>query len=163
MIINSKMEDLINEQINKELFSSYLYLSMASYFESNNFGGFSKWMIAQSKEEYNHAMKFYGYVFERGGKVTLKTIAEPKKNWKSPLEAFNEAYEHEKMITDSINKLYEQAKQEKDYATEIFLNYFIKEQVEEEATASYIVEKLKMIGDNLGGMLMLNSELGKRE
>ncbi|MBP7554442.1 MAG: ferritin, partial [Spirochaetes bacterium] len=132
MVISSKINDIINEQINKELFSSYLYLSMAAYFESINFEGFAGWMKKQSNEEYSHAMKFFNYIFARGGKVALKAIKEPKTEWKSPLDAFLEAYEHEKYITDSIYKILDSAKAEKDYATENFLAYYVKEQVEEE-------------------------------
>ena len=131
MVISSKINDIINEQINKEFFSSYLYLSMAAYFESINFEGFAHWMRLQSKEENSHAIKFFNYIYERGGKVTLKAIEKPKAEWKSPLEAFEEAYEHEKFITDSIYKILEAAKAEKDYATENFLAYYIEEQVEE--------------------------------
>ncbi|HOE99918.1 MAG TPA: ferritin [Spirochaetota bacterium] len=163
MVISSKINDIINEQINKELFSSYLYLSMAAYFESINFEGFANWMRKQSNEENNHAMKFFNYIYERGGKVTLKSIKEPKAEWKSPLDAFLEAYEHEKFITDSIYKILDAAKAEKDYATENFLAYYIKEQVEEEDSAVVIVEKLKQIGDNFSGLMIMDSRLGKRE
>lgn len=163
MVISSKINDIINEQINKELFSSYLYLSMASYFESINFEGFANWMRKQSNEEYGHAMKFFNYIYERGGKVALKAIKEPKTEWKSPLDAFSEAYEHEKYITDSIYKILDAAKAEKDYATENFLAYYIKEQVEEEDSASVIADKLKQIGDNFSGLMIMDSRLGKRE
>lgn len=163
MVISSKINDIINEQINKELFSSYLYLSMAAYFESINFEGFAHWMKLQSNEENNHAMKFFSYINERGGKVILKTIKEPKTEWKSPLEAFEEAYEHEKFITDSIYKILDAAKAEKDYATENFLAYYIKEQVEEESSASDIVEKLKFINENRNGLMQMDAKLGKRE
>ncbi|HNZ25980.1 MAG TPA: ferritin [Spirochaetota bacterium] len=163
MVISSKINDIINEQINKEFFSSYLYLSMAAYFESINFEGFAHWMRLQSKEENSHAIKFFNYIYERGGKVTLKAIEKPKAEWKSPLEAFEEAYEHEKFITDSIYKILEAAKAEKDYATENFLAYYIEEQVEEENSASNIVEKLKFINENRNGLMQMDAKLGKRE
>jgi ferritin len=163
MKIKPAVEKAINEQINAELYSAYLYLSMAAYFESQNLKGFAHWMQAQTKEEVSHAMKMYGFVFERSGKVTLKAIENPQSSWKSPLNAFESVYEHEQKVTDLINKLVEVARSENDIASENFLMWFIDEQVEEEAHASEIVEKLKMIGDARQGLFMLDRELGKRE
>jgi ferritin len=163
MKIKPAVEKAINEQINAELYSAYLYLSMAGYFESQNLKGFAHWMQAQTKEEVSHAMKMYGFVFERSGKVTLKAIENPQSSWKSPLNAFESVYEHEQKVTDLINKLVEVARSENDIASENFLMWFIDEQVEEEAHASEIVEKLKMIGDARQGLFMLDRELGKRE
>ena len=163
MKIKPAVEKAINEQINAELYSAYLYLSMAAYFEGQNLKGFAHWMQAQTKEEVSHAMKMYGFVFERGGKVTLKAIENPQSSWKSPLNAFESVYEHEQKVTDLINKLVEVTRSENDVASENFLMWFIDEQVEEEAHASEIVEKLKMIGDARQGLFMLDRELGKRE
>jgi ferritin len=163
MKIKPAVEKAINEQINAELYSAYLYLSMAAYFESQNLKGFAHWMQAQTKEEVGHAMKMYGFVFERGGKVALKAIENPQSSWKSPLNAFESVYEHEQKVTELINKLVDVARSENDVASENFLMWFIDEQVEEEAHASEIVEKLKMIGDARQGLFMLDRELGARE
>lgn len=163
MKISQKLIDAINTQINKELYSSYLYLSMAAYFENKNFSGFAHWMFLQSKEENDHAMKFFKYLCERGVKVELKAIDAPKTEWKSPLEVFEEVFAHEQKVSEMIINLLELAKKEVDYATEIFLQWFIKEQVEEEANASVIVDKLKLIGDNINGLFMLDKELGTRQ
>jgi len=156
------MQDAMNEQINKELFSAYLYLSMAAYFEDKNLSGFSKWMRAQEAEEREHAMKFYDFILERGGKVTLKAIGAPKTEWKSSMEAAEEVAAHEASITDSINALYELALKEKDYPAQIMLQWFISEQVEEEKNAANIVANLKLIEDRGTAVLMLDKTLGKR-
>ncbi|MBU0757075.1 MAG: ferritin [Nanoarchaeota archaeon] len=163
MEMTKKMQDAFNEQINKELFSEYLYLAMAAYFDAKNLGGMSHWMKKQAGEEHSHAMKLYSFVYDRGGKVILKAIAAPKTEWKNPLDAFNEAYEHEKFITESINKLWDAAFSDKDRASMAFLKWFVDEQVEEEANASEIVEKLKMVGDSKSALFMYDAVLGKRE
>jgi len=163
MKISQKLIDAINEQINKELYSSYLYLSMAAYFDNKNLKGFANWMFLQSKEEYEHAMKFFHYLSERGAKVELKTIDGPKTEWKSPLNVFEEVYSHEQKVSEMIINLLALAKKEEDYATENFLQWFIKEQVEEEANASFIVERLKLIGDNIGALFIIDKELGERK
>jgi ferritin len=162
VLIDPKVEKAINEQINKELYSYYLYLSMAAYFESNNLKGFAHWMRIQGGEEQGHAMKLYEYVFERGGRVALQSIQAPPFAWKSPAETFEDAYKHEQVVTASINQLVELAKLQKDNATEVFLQWFVKEQVEEEATAYEITQKLKMVGNEGAALFMLDSELGKR-
>jgi ferritin len=156
------MQEAINEQINKELFSSYLYLSMAAYFESKTLPGFAHWMRIQAEEERGHAMRLYDYLLERGGQVNLKAIAAPETTWKSDLAAFEAALEHERFITKSIHDLYELASKEKDYATQVMLQWFIEEQVEEEANASEIVENLKRIELHDTAVLMLDHRLGKR-
>jgi ferritin len=163
MKIKSSVEKAISEQINAEFYSAYLYLSMASYFESVNLKGFAHWMQAQTKEEVNHGMKMYGFVFERGGKVALKAVEQPPSSWKSPLNVFENVYEHEQKVTELINKLVEVARSENDVATENFLMWFIDEQVEEEAHSFQIVEKLRMIGDARQALFMLDKELGARE
>ncbi len=163
MVISEKIEKAINEQINAELYSSYLYLSMAAYFEANNWLGFAAWMKIQAKEENEHAMKFYKYVFERGGRVVLAGIDTPKTEWKSPLAAFEDAYAHELKVTGLINGLVNLAKKDNDYATESMLKWFIDEQVEEEASAALIIEKLKRIKDSTNGLFMLDHKLGERK
>ena len=162
-MIKTSIEKAINEQINAELYSAYLYLSMASYFQSKNFGGFAHWMTVQAKEEVNHAMKFYGYIYERGGRVSLKAIDSPPVNWKSPLDVFESAYKHEVKVTGLIHKLVNLARSEKDVATENFLMWYVDEQVEEEASADAVVQKLKLIKDSANGLFMLDRELAQRE
>lgn len=161
-MISAKTQKALNKHLNEELYSSYLYLSMAAYFEGKNLKGFANWMKIQSTEEYGHAMKFYGYVLQVGGKVTLAQINAPKATWKNHMEVFNETLEHEKSITDMINKLVDIAILEKDHATNNFLQWFVNEQVEEVATTEDIVNKLEMIGDNKNGLFMLDRELGSR-
>jgi ferritin len=161
-MIARKMVDALNGQINAELYSSYLYLSMAAYFESINLPGFAGWMRVQTSEEKAHAMKMYDFIIERGGRVALEAIAKPTDEWKSPLAAFEAAYKHEQKVTGLINDLVELAAKEKDHATGIFLQWFVTEQVEEEKNASEIVNKLQLLKDSAGSMYMLDRELGKR-
>jgi ferritin len=161
-MIGKAMQDAINEQINKELFSSYLYLSMAAYFEDRNLPGFAHWMRAQEGEEREHAMKFYDFLLERGGKVALKAIEAPKTDWKNALELFEEVAAHEAKVTASINALYELALKEKDYPAQVMLHWFITEQVEEEQNAAGIVANLKLIEEHGTAVLMLDHRLGKR-
>ena len=152
----------MNDQINKELYSSYLYLSMAAYFEDKNLPGFAHWMRIQEAEEREHAMKFYDFILERGGKVTLKAIDAPKTEWKSTLEVAEEVAAHEAKVTASIHALYELALKEKDYPAQVMLQWFITEQVEEEKNAAEIVANLKLIEDRGTAVLMLDHRLGKR-
>jgi len=161
-MIEKTMQDAMNEQINKELFSSYLYLSMSAYFEDKNLPGFANWMRLQAGEERGHAMKFYDFVLERGGRVVLKAIDGPKTEWSSSLEVAEEVAAHEANITASINTLYELALKEKDYPAQIMLQWFISEQVEEEKNAAEIVANLKLIDARGTAMLMLDKQLGKR-
>jgi ferritin len=161
-MLGKKMEAAFNKQINAELYSGYMYLAMSSYFETVNLAGFAAWMKAQAAEELGHAMKFYGYVVERGGTVVLNAVDKPPSKWASPLKLFEEVYKHEVKVTGLINKLAELAAAEKDHASGVFLQWFIKEQVEEEASADAVVQKLKMIKDAPGGLFMLDRELGKR-
>jgi ferritin len=163
MTISKKMNDAINKQINKEFFSGYLYLSAAIYLETHNLDGMAHWMKLQAKEEFGHGMKFYGYVIERGGLVSLSSIDAPKSDWKSPLEIFEYAYEHEKKVTEMINSLVDTAKSENDVASQELLNWFVKEQVEEEANSGKIAAKLKLVGDNAGGLFIIDGELGRRQ
>ncbi|MBD3204216.1 ferritin [Candidatus Woesearchaeota archaeon] len=163
MKIKKKMQDALNEQINKEMESAYIYLAMAAYFDKENLTGMSHWMKKQAQEEVDHAMRIYRYVFERAGNVKLKAIKKPEHDWSNPLEVFEAAYEHEKFITDSINQLVDLSEELDDKPTGTFLNWFIDEQVEEEDSALGIVEKLRMIGDAKPALMMLDRVLGKRE
>lgn len=162
-MIGKAMQDAMNEQINKELFSSYLYLSMAAYFEEKNLPGFANWMRIQSDEEREHAMKFYDFILETGGKVTLKAIDAPKTEWKSALEVAEEVAAHEAKVTASIYSLYELAQKEKDYPAQMMLQWFITEQVEEEKNAAEIVSNLKLIEERGTAILMLDHRLAKRK
>ena len=162
-MIGKAMQDAMNEQINKELFSSYLYLSMAAYFEEKNLPGFANWMRLQSDEEREHAMKFYDFILETGGKVTLKAIDAPKTEWKSALEVAEEVAAHEAKVTASVYSLYELAQKEKDYPAQMMLQWFITEQVEEEKNAAEIVSNLKLIEERGTAILMLDHRLAKRK
>ena len=162
MVINKTVQDAINEQIKNELYSAYLYLSMAAYFESLTLPGFTNWMKVQASEEQGHAMKFFEYVFERGGRVQLKAIDQPPFEWKSPMDAFEQVLEHEQKVTALIHNLYALALKENDYASQVMLQWFITEQVEEEKNATAIIEQLKMIEARETAMLMLDHDLGKR-
>ncbi|HEY5731397.1 MAG TPA: ferritin [Anaerolineales bacterium] len=162
-MINKVMQDAMNEQINKELFSSYLYLSMAAYFEDKNLPGFANWMRIQANEEREHAMKFYDFILERGGRVELKAIDAPKTDWGSNLEVVEEVAAHEAKVTASINELYELALKEKDYPSQVMLQWFITEQVEEESNAAEILASLKMIEARETAVLQLDHRLSKRK
>lgn len=161
-MLSKKLEDAINEQINKELYSGYLYLSMSSYCEAENLPGFAKWMRAQAQEEVDHAMRLFDHVNARGGRVVLKAIEMPPPVWKSPLEMFKEVLEHERKVTGMINRLYELALEEKDYATQMELQWFVTEQVEEEESAGQVVDQLERVGEQPMGLLMLDRQLGER-
>jgi len=161
-MIKEIIQDALNKQINPELYSSYLYLSMSAYFESINLKGCANWMRVQTQEELVHAMKFYDYLIERGGKVVLSSIESPPTEWPSPLAIFENAYQHEQKVTGLINKLVDLAIVEKDHATNNFLQWFVSEQVEEEASADEVVQKIKLMGDTHGGIFMLDRELAQR-
>jgi len=161
-MLNKKVEESINKQIAAELYSAYLYLAMAAYFETENLNGMGQWMKAQAFEEMYHAMKFYDYVNERGGKVVFLGIDKPPAEWDSPLAAFTAAYDHEVKVTGMINDLVDIARSENDKATESFLNWYVDEQVEEEANADEIVNKLKLMAGAPGGLFMLDEKLGQR-
>ena len=158
-MLKTNILNILNKQINEELYSSYLYLSMSAYFSSMNLDGFAKWMKMQSAEEYGHAMKIYDYVIQCDGKVTLKAINNPKSQWKSALEVFQETLKHEQYISSRVNNIINLAIKEKDHATNNFFQWFVAEQVEEEANARNIVDKLKMIGETKSGLFMLDREL----
>lgn len=160
--MKEKMLKALNEQINAEMYSSYLYLSMESYFQSISLGGFAAWMRAQVQEELMHSMKFYDFVIERGGRVTLEAIEKPESEWDSPLAAFEAVLKHEQHVTSLINDLVNLAIDERDHATNIFLQWFVSEQVEEEASVGAIVDRLHLIKDDPSGLFMLDTEMGKR-
>jgi len=161
-MINSKVESALNDQIRKELYSSYLYLSMAASFASQSLNGFAHWMQVQANEETKHGMKIYAHLNLRGGKIVLQQIDAPPSNWKSAREMFEQAYQHEQMVTASINKIVEVARAEKDNATEAFLQWFVNEQVEEEASTYEITQKLQLMGDSTPALVMMDAELGRR-
>ena len=161
-MISKKMEKALNEQVNAELFSAYLYLSMEAYFKSMNLNGFANWMRVQTQEEVAHAMKIYEFINERGGRITLKAIDGPDTEWDSPLTVFKAVYEHEQKVTSLINDLVDLAIEEKDHATNTFLQWFVNEQVEEESSADEMVQQLKMMEKAPGGMFMLDRERGQR-
>lgn len=153
----------LNQQLNRELYSAYLYLSMSAWFTQQNYSGFALWMKLQSKEEFEHAMKFYHYIHSRGGKVELEQIQKPKNSWQSPLEAYEDTYKSEQEVTQHIHNLVKLAKEENDYATEVFLQWFVSEQVDEEAAADEIVQQLKMIGDSPQALFLIDKKAGKRK
>ncbi len=160
--MNEAVEKALNDQINEELSSYYIYLSMQAYFESESLDGFATWMELQAREEVEHGMRIFRFLNDRGGRVKLQAIEEPKQDWDSPLEAFEDAYEHEQYITGTINDLVDLAEKHDDKATLNMLDWFVEEQVEEEATTEAIVEKLKMVGDSGAGLLALDKSLAGR-
>ncbi len=162
-MFSKKMQDAMNDHLNAELYAAYLYLSMAAYFESIHLPGFANWMRVQSREEMGHAMRFYECINDRGGRVVLQAIDEPPVDFQSPLDVFEKTLESERAVTAEINKLYALAVKEKDYATEVFLQWFVTEQVEEEKSAEEVVEALRIIGKAGPALLMFDRELGKRE
>jgi ferritin len=161
-MIDQKMQEALNKQLNAELYSSYLYLSMAAYFLSVNLGGFANWMRVQTQEEAMHAMKFYDYINERGGRVLLQPVEAPPSEWDSPLAVFEHIYSHEQAVTGMINKLVDLAIKASDHATSNFLQWFVSEQVEEEASADEVVQKLRLVGDDPGALFMIDRELAQR-
>jgi ferritin len=161
-VLSQAVQDAINEQIKHELYSAYLYLAMSAHCQANNLPGSAQWTALQSKEEVGHAMKFFGYINDRGGRVLLQAIDQPPTEWKSLLAMFQQVLEHEQKVTGLIHRLYEVALKEKDYATQIELQWFIAEQVEEEKNAGEIVEQLKRVGEQGPGLMMTDRHLGKR-
>ena len=161
-MIDKKMEKAFNEQINAEFYSEYLYLSMKAYFLNLNLNGFATWMDVQVQEEHAHAMGMFDYVIERGGRVELLAIEKPETNWSSPLDVFKAVLKHEEYVTSRINALMDVAEEERDRAATIFLNWYLKEQVEEEANVGGVLAQLEMIGDDKSGLFALDKELGAR-
>lgn len=161
-MISTKLQEAINSQINKELFSEYLYLSMAAYCESENLDGIANFFHVQTKEEHFHAMKFFAYLNERGGRVKLMPIEGPQTDFKSIEDIFEQTLRHEQLVTQSINEIMDLAIKENDHATKSFLQWFIDEQVEEEATAEKLLHKVKLISGHPHGLFMLDKELAAR-
>ena len=153
----------MNDQIQRELESAYIYLSMAAYFDASSLPGFAQWMKAQAQEEQSHAFKFYDFVYDRGGRVFFQAIPQPPTEFQSPLDIFEKALAHEQKITGHINDLYALAVEEKDYASQILLQWFVKEQVEEESSAGDIVDLLNRVGDAGHALIMLDRQLGQRQ
>ena len=161
-MLSQKIQDAFNRQLNAELYSAYLYVSMSAYFESINLKGMANWMRVQAGEEVQHAERFYNFIHERGGRVLLAAIEGPKIEWHSPVEVFEETCQHEAKVTGLINELVDLAIKEKDHAANAFLQWFVTEQVEEEASADEVLQQLKMMENAPGGMFMLDRELGQR-
>jgi len=162
-MLSKTLEKALNEQINKEYYSSFLYLSMSSYFETVNLLGMAKWMRTQYEEEIIHAIKIFDMIADMEGTVNLKAIDGPPTEFKSPLDVFEKSLAHERKVTGMINDIYSLARKENDYAVQSALQWFIDEQVEEEKTALEVVRQLEMIGDETTPLLMLDSKLGSRQ
>jgi len=161
-VIGERIVKAFNKQINEEIASAYIYLSMAAWFAENGFEGMAQWMRLQFQEELGHAMKFFDHIVSRGGKVTLEDVKKPKTDWKSPLEAFQDAYKHEQYITGKIDELVKLSRGEGDNAAEVFLAWFVSEQVEEEESTQRVVQMLEKLEDAPGPLVMIDRELGKR-
>ncbi len=161
-MLSDKMQAAMNEQINAELHSAYVYLAMAAYFEAENFSGMANWMRMQANEELAHAMKFFDFINERGGRVLLNPIEGVPSAWDSPLAVFENAYQHERKVTALIHGLVDLALEERDHASNSFLQWFVDEQVEEEASADAIVQKLRLAGESPQALLFLDAQLGQR-
>jgi ferritin len=161
-MIKDKIREAFNQQIKEELESAYVYMSMAAWFHSQGLDGMAQWMKSQTVEEITHAMKFFDHITERDGRVEMLPLGIKKTEWSSPLEAFQDAYKHEQHITGKINELVGLANQENDYAANAMLQWFVTEQVEEEASTSKVVHELEMVGGKGNGLLMLDRELGRR-
>jgi ferritin len=161
-MISQTMQDAFNEQMKHEFYSSYLYISMSAYCDSVNLPGLSRWMRAQAAEEAKHAMKILDHLLDRSGRVELQQIERPPSEFASPRDVFEQAHRHEQQVTASINKVYGLAVDERDFASRVFLDWFVQEQVEEEKTSGLLAEQLRMVGDDRPGLLMLDRELGQR-
>ncbi|HUG00289.1 MAG TPA: ferritin [Longimicrobiales bacterium] len=156
------VQDAINEQIRNELYSGYVYLAMSAHFEEQNLNGFANWMRLQAQEELAHGMRLFDYLLDRGGRVVLEGIDQPPTDWGTPLQIFEHALEHERLVTRMIDALYDLAREKQDNATQVALQWFITEQVEEEASADAAVDQLRRAGDNAAALLMLDQKFGAR-
>jgi ferritin len=156
------MEEALNYQLNRELYSGYLYLAMAAYFDDQDLPGFANWMRIQAQEELSHAMKFYDYLVRRGGRAVMDAIEAPENEWESAVAVFEQVYQHEQMVTGLIHKLVDLALELSDHATNNFLQWFVAEQVEEEESSSGVLHKVKMASQSRSGLYMLDQELGQR-
>ncbi len=161
-MLSAKIETALNDQLNFELYSGYIYLAMSAQFSGESLNGFANWLEVQTMEEYTHAQRFYNFILERGGAVELLAIKKPQKKWNSLLEAFETAYDHECIVSSRINKLLSLARDQKDFATENFLQWFVKEQVEEEASVSEVVDRIRLAKKSPEAVLLLDRELGQR-
>ena len=161
-MLADKLQEALNDQLNFEIYSSYIYLSMSSYFESVNLSGAAHWMQIQAKEEIFHSMKFFDYINDRDGRVILKEIPKPQSEWDSTIAVFENALEHEQLVTSRICKLIDIAQSEHDHVTNSMLQWFVNEQIEEESNAKAIIDKLKMAGDNINALFMIDAELAQR-
>lgn len=161
-MLKKTMEKALNKQMHAEFWSANLYLSMAAFFESKNLDGFAHWMRLQVVEENMHAMKFFDFILERGGMPALETLEAPPKTWKTPLAAFEAVYAHEQVVSEGIHKLIDLARKNSDHPSDTFLQWFVTEQVEEEAAADDIVQKLKLVGNQGHGIFMIDRELSQR-
>lgn len=162
MKLSASLQESFNDQINAELASAYLYLSMAAYFEDENLPGFAHWMRMQNEEETSHAMRFFDYVHDRGGRATLNAIAAPPSDYRSPLDVMERTLEHERKVTVLINRMYQLSIEESDYAAQVMLHELIDEQVEEEKVAEEIVDHLRIIDGDGTGLLLIDARLGER-
>lgn len=161
-MLKDKVLNALNQHMNEEFYSYYLYLAMSAHFDRLTLKGISNWLACQAQEEMFHAMKFYNFILERGGSIELKQINATPTSWKSPLEAFENVFEHECFITECINKLVDLSIAERDHATNAFLQWFVNEQVEEEASADEALQKFKLVDGNPSGLFMLDAEMATR-
>lgn len=161
-MLDERMEEALNYQLNRELYSGYLYLAMAAYFDDQGLPGFANWMRIQAQEELSHAMKFYDYLVRRGGRAVMDAIEAPENEWESAVAVFEQVYQHEQMVTGLIHKLVDLALELSDHATNNFLQWFVAEQVEEEESSSGVLHKVKMASQSRSGLYMLDQELGQR-
>jgi ferritin len=162
-MLSKTMQDAMNEQMKHEFYSSYLYLSMSAFCDHANLPGLARWMRGQAQEETKHAMKIFDHLLDRGGKVELQPLGQPPADFASPKEVFDQAHKHEQQVTASINKVYGLAVDERDFASTAFLDWFVREQVEEEKTSGLLAEQFRMVGEDRPGLLMLDRELGQRK
>lgn len=162
-MMSKTMQDALNQQMKHEFYSAHLYLSMSAYCDGANLPGLARWMRAQAQEETKHAMRIFDHLLDRGGKVELKELGRPPADFASPREVFEQAHKHEQQVTASIDKVYGLAVDERDFASRVFLDWFVQEQVEEEKTSGLLAEQLRMVGDDRPGLLMLDRELGQRK
>jgi ferritin len=161
-MLSETIQQALNKQITYEFSASHAYMAMSAYFEALNLGGFAHWFRVQSEEEREHAERIFDYVNDRGGRVTLSAIPEPQNEFSSPLDALEQALQHERNVTAAINDIYALAVREMDYATQSMLQWFVDEQVEEEKSADEIIQRLKLVGGDGTGLLMLDRQLAER-
>jgi ferritin len=161
-MLTEKMAKALNDQVNAEMYSGYLYLSMSAYFNDAGLDGFATWMEAQAMEELTHAKKIIDFIYQRGGRLVLGEIAAPPKEWDSPVAVFEETLKHEQKVTGLINALVDTALEERDHASNIFLQWFVTEQVEEEESVGAVLDELRLVADNKSGLFLINRELGAR-